>query len=141
MARTGYERTPIEERLYSKCKHNEVTDCWEYQGAVNNIGYGMIRDTDHNGMRTTHRVSYEVHKGEIPNNMCVLHTCDNRRCCNPEHLWLGTHKENIHDMIDKDRHNHYGSKNSIKCDHCDMVTIPSLIKRWHNDNCKYKKTQ
>lgn len=134
-------RTPIEERMYRRCIHNETTDCWEFQGGLNNIGYGMIRDTDHNGMRTTHRVSYEVHKGEIPDHMCVLHTCDNRKCCNPEHLWLGTHKENIHDMIDKDRHNHYGAKNSVKCDHCDMVTIPSLIKRWHNDNCKYKKKQ
>ncbi len=134
-------RTPIEERMYRRCLHVEETDCWEFQGALNNIGYGMIRDTEHGGMRTTHRVSYEVHKGKIPDHLCVLHTCDNRKCCNPEHLWLGTHKENIHDMIDKDRHNHFGVKNFAKCPHCDMVTIPSLIKRWHGDNCKYKKKQ
>ena len=80
----NYTRTPIEERMYRRCLHNEQTDCWEFQGALNNIGYGMIRDTEHEGMRTTHRVSYEVHKGKIPNGMCVLHTCDNRKCCNPE---------------------------------------------------------
>ena len=134
-------RTPIDERLYRKCKHNEVTDCWEWQGGINNSGpgYGMIRDTEYNGMRTTHRVSYEIHHGEIPKGKLVLHKCDNTLCVNPDHLFLGTHLDNTLDMIQKGRHNHYGVKSKIKCDHCDMVAQKGLINRWHNDNCKHKK--
>jgi len=133
-----YKSVPLDQRLYRGCKYNEQTDCWEWQRATNNIGYGMIRDNEIQGMRTTHRVSYEIHKGKIPNGRLVLHTCDNPACCNPDHLFLGTHKDNSQDMIEKGRDNNFGCKNRRKCKYCDMVTVPSLIKRWHDENCKYK---
>lgn len=135
------KRTPIDERLYRKTIKNETTNCWEWQGGINNIGYGMIKDTEFNNMRTTHRVSYEVTYGSIPKGKCVLHTCDNPLCVNPEHLFAGTHKDNTKDMIQKQRHNHYGSRSKRKCDHCDMVCQSGLLARWHNDNCKHKKIQ
>ena len=113
MAKRQRKTTPIDERLYRSCKYIEETECWEWQLATNNIGYGMIRDPDYGphekgGMRTTHRVSYEIHKGRIPNNKIVMHSCDNPKCCNPEHLFLGTHQDNSQDMISKDRHNNFG---------------------------------
>ena len=90
------------ERLLDKIIINEVTDCWEFQGGKNNIGYGMIRDEKR--MRTAHRVSYEEHNNiKIPAGMCVCHTCDNPVCVNPAHLWLGTHKQNTKDMLSKGR--------------------------------------
>lgn len=137
----AYARTPIDERLYRNIIKDKATKCWEWQGALNNIGYGMIRDTDINGMRTTHRVSYEIEHGSIPKDQCILHTCDNPKCINPDHLFAGTRLENTADMISKDRHNHFGFRSLKKCDHCDMVTIPSMLARWHNNNCKHKKKQ
>ena len=134
----GRPSRPIEERLYTNVFKDQGTGCWNWQGGTNNIGYGLIKDTDFNNMRTTHRVSYELANGSIPKGKCVLHKCDNVLCVNPDHLWSGTRLENTRDMIQKQRHNHYGSRSKVKCDHCDMVAQAGLIARWHNDNCKHK---
>ena len=84
------------------------TGCWEWQRARNRDGYGMWKN------RTLHRQSYEEFKGPIPADLHVLHACDNTCCVNPDHLSVGTHKENIQDMIRKGRSirgvNRYSSK-------------------------------
>lgn len=94
-------RSPAGPRLEKHIKVDETTDCWVWQGGKNNIGYGMIRDGDK--MRTCHRVAYEHYKGPIPDDKVVCHTCDNTLCVNPNHLWLGTLKDNMQDMIAKGR--------------------------------------
>ena len=64
-------------------------------------GYGMLQV---NGKATlAHRISYEIHKGEIPEGMCVLHSCDNPGCVNPEHLHLGTQKDNARERSERKR--------------------------------------
>lgn len=75
--------------------------CWIYTGSGGNSGYGNFWD----GSKITmaHRFSYRAYKGEIPNKMCVCHSCDNKSCVNPEHLWLGTQKQNLDDMYRKGR--------------------------------------
>jgi hypothetical protein len=128
--------TPIKDRLLRKIVINEYTDCWEWQGGKNNVGYGLIRDE--HGMRTTHRVSYELYKGNIPKNLCVLHSCDNPKCVNPEHLRLGTRKDNTQDMISKGRTNYIGMHKPMTCVHCGFTTTPPMIARWHDNNCKHK---
>ncbi|MBV8666768.1 MAG: HNH endonuclease [Burkholderiaceae bacterium] len=75
--------------------------CLVWRGGFARSGYG----TFHFGGKTqsTHRVSYMLHKGEIPDGMVVMHTCDNRLCINPEHLIIGTSKDNAVDMNIKGR--------------------------------------
>lgn len=127
-------REPVLDRLLRRIKIDETTDCWEWQGPVNNIGYGMMRVDDK--MKTVHRVSYEEHIGEIPPDMCVLHTCDNRKCVNPDHLWIGTHQDNMDDMIKKGRHRFTNKQGT--CEHCGKTMYVGLLSRWHGDNCKLK---
>lgn len=79
----------VENRLYHNIK--VIGDCWIWQGGKNNVGYGMIRE-DKTKMRTTHRLSAELNGMDIEGK-CVLHTCKNHDCINPNHLYTGTRKE------------------------------------------------
>lgn len=76
--------------------------CWTYNGVVTKDGYGRLR---YEGVKVlAHRLAYILsNKVEIPEGMCVLHSCDNRICVNPKHLFLGTHSDNMKDMKQKGR--------------------------------------
>ena len=134
-------------RLLNKIIVDDVTDCWLWQGGKNNLGYGMIRDE--NKMRTSHRVSYEEHNNtSIPKGLCVMHSCDNPCCVNPNHLSVGTRKDNTQDMISKCRHRPFGypaghvgpmtgrKQPKTTCPHCNIDIANNLFTRWHGDNCK-----
>lgn len=77
--------------------------CWLWQRCVNSDGYGSIR---YNGKTwRTHRLAYTAFKEPIPKGLHVLHSCDTPACCNPEHLSLGTHQDNMRDRGRKGRSN------------------------------------
>ena len=90
---------PILPRLYGNVKL--VNDCWEFLGYRDKAGYGIIRY----GRKQLHasRVSYELANGPFSENLLVCHKCDNPPCINPEHLFLGTHKDNMLDSLRKGR--------------------------------------
>jgi len=75
--------------------------CWEWIGSLSNNMYGSFWNGD--TYVGAHRMSYELYKEDIPKDMCVLHTCDNPRCVNPDHLWIGTREDNNKDRSNKNR--------------------------------------
>ncbi len=91
----------LSKRFWDKINSGNTDDCWEWMGALFTNGYGHIGVNYRDCL--AHRIAYELTYGQIPNGKLVLHTCDNRKCCNPSHLFLGTHQDNTSDMIKKQR--------------------------------------
>lgn len=94
-------------------------DCWEWKGPMLNCGYGDIeigsRKTSSHYRERSHRFSFmHFNEKEIPKGMHICHKCDNRKCCNPLHLFMGTAKDNAEDMVKKGRQvkgeDHYCAK-------------------------------
>lgn len=88
-----------EEKFWSKVAKSD--GCWEWQGARRGNGYGVIYKQ---GKGTqAHRLSWTITNGAIPAGMYVCHKCDNRPCVRPDHLFLGTHTDNMRDCGAKGR--------------------------------------
>ena len=87
-----------EERFWKKVDKKENEECWEWR-AGKRAGYGAFKM---NGkVQSSHRVVYSMEKGEIPGEKLVLHKCDNRKCVNPSHLYLGDYSRNIQDRLER----------------------------------------
>lgn len=92
----------IEQRLMAGVQMVTETGCWLWTSKNNGRGYGQM---SFNGKHTyVHRLAYQAFKGEIPHRMVVCHKCDTPSCCNPDHLFLGTTRDNSRDMVRKGRH-------------------------------------
>jgi HNH endonuclease len=94
----GVSRRPIEERFYEKIE-KMPSGCWHWTGALHKFGYGMMSDWPK--VKRAHRVSYEIHCGPIPDGLLVRHKCDNKICVNPDHLELGTKRDNARDAVER----------------------------------------
>jgi hypothetical protein len=92
-----------EERFWRRVQKTD--GCWLWTGGTYSGGYGFMRGARGRNAQnvSAHRFSYELHKGKIPKGLVVMHSCDNPACVNPNHLSVGTHKENYEDMIAKGR--------------------------------------
>jgi len=96
----------IKQRFLSKIAYTDNSNnCWEWLDSIKGSYYGKIsfKLGDKKYIISSHRMSYYIHNNEDPIGNVILHKCDNGKCVNPNHLYLGTHKDNSRDMISKGR--------------------------------------
>lgn len=92
-------------KFWNNVEKKSPNECWEWIGATDSKGYGKFfscEDGSHK-LLISHRIAYFLANGVDPGDEVVCHSCDNPLCCNPAHLWLGTHQDNIDDMCRKGR--------------------------------------
>lgn len=102
---------PPETRFWMRVhRGDDPAACWLWTGSTDSSGYGNFRVAQR--ATRTHRYSWELHRGPIPDGLQVLHHCDVRRCVNPDHLFLGTNDDNVADKVAKGRNVSFsGSRN------------------------------
>lgn len=99
--------------------------CWLWIGRLHLRGYGRFRSPAGD---MAHRSSYYFYKGDVPENMQVCHRCDNPRCVNPDHLFLGTNQDNVDDKVSKGRHPVCDGSTSSKLTMDKVIEARSLYK-------------
>jgi len=126
----GNERKSVEERIMGKVS-KEANGCWFWTGAKSGgdgreqYKYGYININGN--ARRVHRVLYSILKSEIPDGLHLLHKCDTPICVNPDHMFIGTAKDNVDDMIQKGRSAHpCGELNHSKLKASDVIKIRKM---------------
>lgn len=101
--------------------------CWNWMGAKTQKGYGYVRQTGR-AIRA-HRMAWELTNGAIPDGLAVCHHCDNPLCCNPAHLFVGTHYDNMRDRSAKGRDNSPRGESHYNCKLTDALVV-EIRERW-----------
>lgn len=94
------KRKTIEEQFWGRV--SKTDGCWLWTGRLGRTGYGRFKPSPE-GLVLVHRFSWQMHNGPVPDDLRVLHRCDVRNCVRPDHLFLGTQADNVHDMHAKGR--------------------------------------
>lgn len=121
-----YTRLPPEVRFWKYVAKSD--GCWLWTASTNHWGYGQLSCPGRSYLRA-HRLSYEMHVGPIPDGLFVCHRCDVPACVRPDHLFLGTPKDNVDDMVAKGRHRPV-DRSDCKRGH------PFTEKRRESDGCR-----
>jgi hypothetical protein len=98
--KTEFHPCSLWTRIYSR-RIEDSGGCWNWSGSTDSHGYGQIKWRGKSWL--VHRLSYWYYERKPPKGLLVLHRCDNRRCINPDHLYLGTQTDNMRDMVNRHR--------------------------------------
>lgn len=130
MGKRGPKPKTLEERFWSKVgERDPMTGCMNWEGAVTSSGYGNFW-LEGQQYKSAHVVAWELQTGqEVPKGMDVCHHCDNRICVNFVHLFLGTRKDNLEDMMSKGRQSKGEKHPRSKLTKTKVLEIDSRIKR------------
>lgn len=130
----GPKRKTVSERFWAKVQKSD--GCWIWTGGTQRGGYGHFnkRSDDPVTSWRAHRVAYELSVGPIPDGMNLCHTCDNRKCVRPDHMFLGMQKDNIADMYSKGRNYVPDQLEECKRGHRDFRTKPNGKRYCHPCN-------
>lgn len=122
-----YWKWPIEsDRFWAKVDKGRDDECWEWKAGLSMGGYGKYSLKGNTVL--AHRMSYVMANGDIPNGLFVCHSCDNRKCVNPNHLWLGSSQDNATDCLNKNRTLKGESNGNSKLNNEQVLKIRSLIR-------------
>ena len=97
------ESVNLKERFWAHVEKS--SGCWEWTGSLYRNGYGRAC-IKHGVFTLAHRLAYWLHHGNVPDSLNICHTCDNRKCVRPSHLYAGTQQQNVDDMISRGRQRH-----------------------------------
>jgi len=103
------KRTSVADRILDGSMPVSETGCWLWLGHLHGSGYPRLKINKKN--KSAHRYSYEAFVGPIPDGLLVCHKCDVPSCVNPAHLFVGTHKDNARDMMQKGRNRSRAKRN------------------------------
>jgi hypothetical protein len=137
----GFVSIDAEKRFFSKV-NKMPSGCWEWTGCRAPYGYG---DFYVNGKTIrAHRYSYQVFVGPLKKGMFICHKCDNPPCVNPDHLFQGTHTENVRDSLKKGRHRsgkHYPQEMKKVCKNGHKLEGDNIIFKKDGRQCKTCKQE
>lgn len=122
-------------RFWKKVDIKGPDDCWNWTASTNGRGYGYFRFGE---SKVAHRVAYILTYGSIDDKLLILHSCDNRLCCNPVHLRQGTRGDNVHDAIDRKRYYH---SSKTHCPQGHEYTPENTYSRNGYRQCRICKTE
>jgi len=118
----GIHSQSVKHRFFDKVDSMQAGECWNWDGTISDHGYGDFWCL---GKRCrAHRISWEIYYGIIPEGKLVLHRCDNKRCINPAHLYLGTNSDNMKDYIKRSKNPTVGCFHSrLTSNEAEMVKV------------------
>ena len=120
------QRIPPSERFFRHVAICEESECWLWTGSTNYKGYGLFKWSPDKNAVSAPRASWVIANGEIPDGMHVLHRCDTPECVNPNHLFLGTNKDNMQDRGEKGRTQHGDRSGRAKVTSAQVVEIRKM---------------
>jgi|SRR5579864_39387 len=126
----------LADRFWDKVGNRFSTgECWSWIGAKSSAGYGILSKKPGPSPLYAHRISWELNNGPIPHGACVLHRCDNPPCVNPDHLFLGSKRDNSRDMAAKGRAGaRWGEQSSH---HLLTDSLVREMRRLHSNGLSY----